>query len=175
MFWWVLIETIRPTLWLCTCIASNRSDGLLLFGQWGDRPGASHWNILSTPLYWRCVRSTCDNVCGHCLNTIGMLWPIESLPTFLQIFSKLFPVFFPSQGIRSIMIRGCHWSVVCITWSLLWYVCVLDYDWLVSHYPANLVGAYISYIVNLHWLGHLGKPSSSTHRTGHLWLITNHP
>lgn len=38
--------------------------------------------------------------------TTGMLWPIESLPRGLQIVSKIFPVYYPAHGIRSIMIRG---------------------------------------------------------------------
>ena len=46
---------------------------------------------------------------------IGLMWPIESYDEWLRFVSRLSPVTYPAEGIRSILLKGVSMFVVCVS------------------------------------------------------------
>ena len=48
---------------------------------------------------------------GYFVFVPGVLWPLQSLPEWLQITSKCLPIALPSEATRSVYIRGAFSNV----------------------------------------------------------------
>ena len=67
-------------------------------------------NIIWENRLWMCLSLIC----------IGVMWPLEGMPTILRYFSYTLPVTYPAEAMRAIMGRG-----KCVKWYLL--VCKYQY------------------------------------------------
>ena len=53
---------------------------------------------------------------------IGVLWPLEGMPTILRYLGSILPMTYPAQAMRAAMGRGIY-MYVCI-YNNIWYVCM---------------------------------------------------
>lgn len=44
----------------------------------------------------------------------GLMWPIESYDEWLRFVSRLSPVTYPAEGIRSILLKGVSMLSMCV-------------------------------------------------------------